>query len=236
MKNYVTSTVVASLVSIICILGLQFALKSQDAINPSSGGEDLASVIKAHSDSIAVLKRELRDFQERFDQKGMHKEDQVTEIARTPKIENLIDRIEVMEEALHRFSVDESKSGKAQSDKVSKQVAETMGQTSTGSTSKQTDVFEANFEEDSGVPLGDYAESIGETISAVEGLQVTGMDCRDTACRVTYSKTELFDPQGESDPSSGLVDELVQASNGREVEVRYAKDPSGDEVMYIQLR
>lgn len=236
MKNFVVSAITALLVALICFVGLRFTLESQNASPSSLKPGDFASGIKANLDSIAALQGELREIRTQVNQTGRLYEGESPDTVHISDANHLIERIEALEEALKETSIVESTGGKAQSDVRNKQFAESLSQTSELSTSNQVGVLESDFEADSGIPLGDYADSIGETLYLVEGLHVSGMDCRDTICKVTYSKPELLGSQADSDGTSELVDKLVQASNGREVEIRYAKDPSGDEVMYIQLR
>jgi hypothetical protein len=95
---------------------------------------------------------------------------------------------------------------------------------------------ESSFEADSGRPLGDYEDAIGDALHSAGTIEVQNIDCRETSCRVTYSKAGTRASADWLDGDRELVDTLASDAQGHAVEIRYASDPSGNDVMYIQLR
>ena len=153
-------------------------------------------------------------------------------------ISDLSARIAALEGSLKEISLSSPRKGGEDSDIIQKQLVDSLLKPSDVSAVNQVQsaLAEIEFDNDSGIPLEGFSDSIDETFHSVEGLDVTGMDCRDTICKVTYLKSESTESEEDYYPQDELLDKLAQSAGGRQVEVRYDKDTSGKEVMYIQLR
>lgn len=96
---------------------------------------------------------------------------------------------------------------------------------------------ESDFESDSGdTPIGEYSDSLSETLQAVNGVDVRAMDCRNSICRVTYSKSESLSPEELADIDAELIDKMAFGVEGHNVDLTHASDEYGNKIVYIQLR
>lgn len=98
---------------------------------------------------------------------------------------------------------------------------------------------EATFEEDAGKPFGESSDGVmGAFLAAGDDISVSDVFCKKTICKVTYSHAQS-NPDGDSaldDPGPAIVDRLVDSFGGAPLDIRYAKNADGGDVMYIQLR
>jgi hypothetical protein len=236
MTSVNRAVVIASLVSIAAVLGLQ-AVQEMRRPPANSGTAELAALIGANVESIEMLQRqvlELRDQLARTEAPASRGGvfDGGAESA------GLAQRLDEMEYTLSELSasgpVTAAKNGAALEQKLT-QVSRLSAEGSSFSYDNSAGA-EIDFENDAGVSLGDNAETIADTLYTAEGIDISGMECRDTMCKVTYSQSGSFQSRDAVDDGFELVDRLAEATNGREVEVRYGSDSAGKKVMYIQMR
>lgn len=97
---------------------------------------------------------------------------------------------------------------------------------------------EQAFESDVGAPLDEqsYAQ-IADVFHAFDSVNASDISCKSSVCRVTYSKAN---PSGAHSVASdevdfSLVEKLSESLGVDDLDVRYARDEQGSEVMYIQL-
>ena len=93
------------------------------------------------------------------------------------------------------------------------------------------------FERDSGVPLDTHAEqAIAEVFHASDYVNMQQIYCKKSLCKVTYSRTDS-DPQGAvsaDERDFALLDQLGDELGWDDLDVRYARDEQGNDVMYVQ--
>ena len=230
------AAVIASLVSVGAVLGLQTV---QETRRPAldSGSAEMAPLIRANVESIANLKSELIELRKQLASTEGATSGGVV-LDGDAETAGLAKRLDKMEHTLAELSAPGPLAGSKTGAELENKLTQVTQLAAGGSSFSydQSARAEIDFEKDSGVPLGDLEETIGDALYTAEGIDISGMDCRDTICKVTYSKSGSLRAQGAGDGGYEIVDQLAQATNGREVEVRYGSDPAGKKVMYIQVR
>ena len=237
MRHIVTSAITATLVSLVCVLALQVTYEPQGT-GPTAGSriEEVAEGVERNLDSIIMLRSELFEIRNELSQHfTLFGRETGTDLSASPENE-LIARIELLEASIKNLSPTEMLSSSPNRDVIREQYIDSLRESNEIAASSQINLLESNFENDSGIPLGNYSELIGDTLHALDSIVIKGIDCRNTACKVTYSKTNSLESQEVSEERFELVDQLAQSAGGHDVDVRYAKDHFGNEVMYIQLR
>ena len=234
MKNFLISTATASLICSIFMLVFIFFGEGHAKVSSATNSSVPTAEISVNSASIAELRSELSEIRNQLGNLSAREE----YVAADNALDELTLRIGAIEKAVESTSLSkpDSSSSREGSGILKKRVIQNSFESAETSSNENAAVAESIFETDSGTTLGSYAESIGDTFHSFEDIEVHGIECRSTICKVTYSKTDSLESHEESDDNFELVDKLALASDGREVEVRYARAPSGDELMYIQLR
>ena len=237
MKYIVLAVATASLFSLAGILGLRYLQESRVSHTLDSRLEELSSGIGTNAESIASLLSEVNQMRDQLRLKSPQSLAK-TETSTDVESGNLVKRIQVLEDNMRRFADVESPSTPGRREAMEKLLSASShmsGDTSAYS-QRQFAAAESDFENDSGTPLGDYKNAISEALHAQDSFQVKGVDCKNTICRITYSESDSLISDDGPGAESDLVAKLAQAVEGVGVEVRYANDPYGNEVMYIQLR
>jgi hypothetical protein len=215
----------AALVSIACLLGWQFFGPFDRSPLPSPGsqsGESLAA-INALRTELHELRRELRSLQSAYVSSSS---------AGEMKPAAWASRLATLEASLEELSsTPPADTGQTQ-DSIISALAVAPEAAAETAAENQRALAESAFEADNGKPLGDYTATIDTALHAAQGIQVTSTDCRNSICKITYTKS----PSATQDSDPELVDRLSQAMPGRDVELLYANDAYGNDVVYIQLR
>lgn len=230
MKHIIVSIVAAALVSLICNLGLEVKERSADSNSFMLKDEELAASIRENIKAITLLRSELTGIRKMISRSyelaglGDSKTGSVKE-------NELMERLKAVEDSIERLS-------EAGSVPATKQVGAIKGLLSENAQSlvELADRYQSEYENDSGIPLNDFSGSINETLHSLNGIDVSGVECGETVCKVVYTSIESTGLDERPDSEYALEDILAQSAEGREVEVRYAKNPYGGKVMYIQFR
>lgn len=230
MKHIVIPIITAALVSFVYHFVWQLRPIASNHISSDPRAGKLAAAIQLNMESINLLRSEMAELQKMVsrDFELAKRENYATE---KMKADELIDRLEDVENFIEELSV-------AGSAPVEKQYDKTKGLLN-GSSSSSIDLaayYQNEFENDSGVPLDDFSDSIEETLHSFEGIKVNGVECGNSVCKINYSKMESVGLNEVPDSEYELEEKLSLSAEGREVEVRYATDSYGSDVMYIQLR
>lgn len=99
-----------------------------------------------------------------------------------------------------------------------------------------SELAEQEFAMDSGMALDSFAESIEEVAHEVDGLDIKGMECGNSICRISYAESDVVATGEDSaDPQWELMEKLLDRAQGRRVDIRHAVDAAGNRAMYIQL-
>lgn len=101
-------------------------------------------------------------------------------------------------------------------------------------TEQRREAAEAQFYRDDGLPLGEFSQSIEYVIHELSEIQAQGIDCRNTICKVTYATVDERSSDSE-DWEWELMENLLEHSAGKLVDIRYVKNSFGADTMYIQL-
>ena len=90
------------------------------------------------------------------------------------------------------------------------------------------------FAADAGAPLDKEAQdTIGEVFRASDNVNVQDIYCKNSICKITYSKSQSGMDAGD-DSDFALIDQLTDGLGGTGLDIRYAKDEHGNDVMYVQ--
>jgi hypothetical protein len=237
MKQIVITCFTASLVSIGCFVVLHSLEGAVVNNGLKMAPQDSAQALRAGRISIAALESKVTEIQRQIDQKGSRVETD-TMLNSDIKVEELLDRIEDIERTVATFGLSANEPVKKDGKIIEQHFAERRRRANEISHNGQREnlVAESEFETDSGKPLGDFQNSIGEALHSADGIEVSGIVCRDTICKVNYVEKEFRDSQEGTDTRSDVVDKLSQAASGSTIEVSYSSDASGSPVMFIQLR
>jgi hypothetical protein len=98
---------------------------------------------------------------------------------------------------------------------------------------------ETVFENDEGKPLGDNADTVSDVFYDIgDSIQLSSLDCKESVCKVSYShvRDENNETASYDDPNSDIVDRLVEGFGGADLDISYARNADGDDVMYIQVQ
>ena len=236
MKQVAISAITASLVSAACLFVFQ---TSRDAA-AISGGDSTAHVrdrkIGINSESISALRLEVDAIRRQLEQNAGP--DSTITATTDPGYDSsgMMVRIEYLEDAVTELT----EPGRIETRALRVGFAEPINKISAsdaeGSRVHLYAMAETSFEEDRGIPLGDYEDAIGDALHRAGDIAVHSMVCKETACKLTYSRTELPASTRVSDGDPELVDKLAKGAEGHAVEISYASDPSGNDVMYVRLR
>ena len=230
MKHIVISVVAATLVSLVFNFGLSVNPVADDLKSPVPAAEKLAAEIRANRDAITLLRSELVEIRNIASQDQALAQREPSAIGAV-KADELIDRLEAIEDSITRLSAGDSLPARKQFSHLEKLLS-----TDSVSSVELAAHYQSDFEDDSGIPLDNFSDSINETLHSIKGMNVNGVECGNTVCKVVYTRVESAGINELSESEYELEDMLAQSAEGREVEVRYAKNPYGGEVMYIQLR
>lgn len=221
------------IVTLSVFLALQFLQKD--------GAETRFPILVAESEvssldlqaQIILLKSEIQRLHKRLE--GFKHQQEIKATTRDQANSALFDkRIVQIELALDKLSSDAAVSRLKNNHVVPERMSERMDQHREVLTEQRRELVEAQFERDSGLPLGDFSDSIEDVIHQIDGIQAQGIDCRNTICKVTYAAGNELTTESE-DADWQLMEQLLERSGGRQVDIRYANDSFGNNTMYIQL-
>lgn len=237
MRRIAILAITVLLVVVVIALVSQLLHRNSEYPGATVDVRNLAVAIKKNSESIALLSAEVRELHGLLGQKDSLVKEGAS-AGGDVVFEGLVDRVDRVEVAIEELSSVGIAPVKKSGAGIEKQFSERVRSPAEISSYNQNRhaLAEADFEQDSGTSLGDFTHSLDDALHAVEGIDVSDVSCRDTICKVTYSRTESLEVHNESGETLDLVDKLALDTVGREVDVRYVKDSFGSNVMYIQLR
>lgn len=235
MRVIVVAAITAAITTPLSFVGFQYLFKtSTPGIPPSAIGE-LTAQIASNQSLISALRKELRDMQDLSNMRGNFGTADAA-VAHPDSInDDLLERLETIEKALAKPSTVQSTTGEQR-----KAVFDVhMKEHSLPREVLATQVYasaESHFENDAGKPLGNYASAIDDALHSVDGIDLMGVDCRESICKITYGNSTSISQQEQSDIDSVLADQLMFGAEGRMVELRYANDSIGNNVIYAELK
>jgi len=98
---------------------------------------------------------------------------------------------------------------------------------------------ETAFEVDEGKPLGGYSDAIYDSFHELaDVVELHDFQCKQSICKITYSGGDTqYDRFAESeDPGALLIDNLSDKLGGSGLDIRFAREADGNQIMYVQLR
>lgn len=230
-------TVVASIVaSSACFWGLQFATEDGGPYASTSEAEKLSVGVEGNTEAITSLRLEILAIRDLMNLKEVSLKSVAT-ATMYDEPDDLTERIQALEDVVEALSSSKYGSINKASDSPQGRIIHRLSELTESSALQQNPVAESAFENDSGVvPLNDYTDSLEGALHAVDSIDVKGMDCRDTICKITYSNSESLTAEEENDSEIELMEKLIDGVQGRDLDIRYAKDGQGNHVMYVQLQ
>lgn len=234
MKTLYFAATTASTVTLLCVIGVQLALKDSEQQLLSAAIGDLEAMVSANADKISDLSVQQRYLRDSLSTKGAFI---VENVAQSPSIsadEDYIERLESVEDALEKLSAPRS---------LTPEMRKTALESHIRERSISSDVLDAHtytkaetyFESHSGQPIGNYSDSIENAIHSVGGIEPQSVVCRTSICKITY-RSSSFATENDDDLDSSFADELMFGVDGRTVELRYAKDELGNQVIYAEVK
>jgi hypothetical protein len=232
-KNLIVSALAAAIVSLFVTLPLIQENKSWI----ESSTSEIQPITSPDSPTLITdLKFEVQQIRDQLQRLSKDVE-RISEAGSYPISDDLAARIETLETAMEgispkRLARTHPSSHRGAPDRISE------------NSSQSRDVVELNqytlaeeFQLDSGTPLGDFPDSIEEVIHQVDAVDLTGMECGNSICRVTYENNGSLSQEGDDvDPRWQIMERLLDRSSGKRVDIRHATDSLGTKTMYIQLQ
>lgn len=188
---------------------------------------NLATPDSALALRITSLEHEIERLHSRLKYHGADPDDQ----ERSVRFDERIAQIEL---TLDKLSSKAQESHTGSHATTPERMSDRMDQTSEVITDQKRAYMEAQFDNDSGLPLGDFSHSIEDVMHQVDGIQAQGIDCRNTICKVTYAPAGPA-LSGSDDVDWQIMEQLLERSGGRQVDIKYVSDALGNNAMYIQL-
>lgn len=235
MRTILVTAITASFVTLLCVFGMRLLLEDAEHYDRPSELQNLEAKVNASLDSISALHMELQDVRQQLSLRTDVKDSSSVVAIEDSEYKVLSERLATVEDDLAALSIPRTISREQRKDAFERRVEEHAISPEVSSTLLYADA-ENYFESDSGRPLGGYTDSIDDALHAVEGIDLKGVDCRDTICKITYSKSESATSDEHYDVDSDLEDRLMFGIEGREVELRYANDSMGNNVIYAQVK
>jgi len=232
MKQLFISASTAALVSTTLFL-IQSGVWEDNAVD--SRIEFLASVTAANTQSLSQLVTEISRLRDRW---KLTSERSQTFIVgeETIDLKVLVERIEGLEATFEEIRSSHPAQKNEPEMGITDIYSKARRQYFESGHNPHDTLAEDEFQKDSGRTLGNHADSIEETLHAIPGIEVSEINCKSSICKVTYSQSESSDYDQEYGEPVEVVDVLAQRIDGQTVEVRYADDPLGNKIMYVQLK
>jgi len=234
-KYVVISAITSLVVAMACIIGGRLFFTGNDHNSSTNRPEKTAREIHANIDAITKLQSDLRTLTAQLADIS-HSSGDVNSLKVSTDSSDIVGRVEAIENAVEELYTLSSAPHDNHIYDLYDQLSTRLQESVEGESHAQYTMAETVFDSDDGKPLGDFSTSISDVLHSVDGLVVIGFDCRDTVCKVTYAKPESPDSLEEFNGRSEFVDKLAQSAGDSGVDIRYADDPSGNSVMYIQLQ
>ena len=235
MKVIITTALVASFLTLLCVFVIQFPRDDSLSYPPTPAINDLTAQVQSNLDSITALSSELRHIRDLLEVSNRLSFENSALTVNDSDNKDLVKRLEAIEVNLAELSKSKSLTSEERKKAFDLQMKERSIPTEVLATQVYQNT-ESHFERDSGKPLGDYSNSIEDAIHSVDGIDVKGVDCGETICKITYSKSESLTSLEEGDVDSDLADKLMFGAEGRVVELKYADDSMGNRVIYAELK
>jgi len=221
-------SVASAMLALICLI-LLTDLGVKEPIE-STQTASLLREVRGNSKSLSTLQLELEELHNLYANSNAIVKSSGLIADEKIDYSEITERLESMEGALLEITSIERRDGE-----LEKQFSEMLQTTNHEASANQFTDAEEYFNNDSGRPIGTYADSIEQNLSTVKDLDVAGMDCGESICKVTYSRPDSSRFIDETDVESKLADKLLFGIDAQDVDLRYADDPYGNRVVYIQL-
>lgn len=233
MKPLSVAAFAACLATVACLLAFKAGRESGENSALENNVQKLAVAVQTNSETISLLRLELGKISNHLSVTGGQA---AAEELSDVEPDDVAERLRAVEDALAVISQRSAPAIKDATDSSVPPINRLSQESIERSSARRYELAEEKFESGSGIPLGGYVSAIDDTLHTLGNIEVQEMDCRDTICKITYTQTETSGSRQGADEDLELVDKLAQAAEGREVEITYATDPAGDELMYIQVR
>ena len=175
MKQAIIPAIASSLVTLAGFLIWELTLADSSSTESLTNVDQFFLTAKKNSESISALHLELQEIREQCSPSNELPDTASSEVENLQS-NHLIARIETVEDAIEQLSSSQSNPRNTDGESVDTQQA-LHGAVAMHSY-RQSIASEADFETDSGIPLGDYKNTIGDTLHTLEGIEVQNTDCR----------------------------------------------------------
>lgn len=233
MKSFVIPALTALVVSLSSIIAIELVTDGhkRDLSDPSLGkpedADNTTQALDVMREELAIVARKLAAV-ESLVEKYRHSAELIP-------VKELLDRLSNAERALESLTssegnipIEDTHRNQAFAEKVA-----SFEVTSRPSTESNAD---EQFITHQGKSIHEFVPILDDALHKLETLSVEGMDCRDTICKVTYTKIPSESGEVSEYDAVDPVDALSMGMVGQTVEVRYALDQDGRDIMLISLR
>mgnify|MGYP003625967284 CR=1 FL=1 len=235
MKPAQLVAVTASIVAVVATLGLQFIFDTSRSGIAESELQQLNKTVLANRDSMSLLRSDLQELRQL-----LHVQTAGATPPRRPSADPsvdvaLTDRLDAIEQRLSQVLTAQHMSPAQRKESLKSQLRDRVSSPDASANAAYL-AAESHFESDSGKPLGDYPDRIKDSLHLVDGIDLKGVDCLDTICRITYATSSSLTESEQQTATTAIEDSLLFGAEGRVVELRYASDSSGNRVIYAQIK
>jgi len=235
MKFDIGAALTAAVVAAACVVLVQFALEGPEHGSPDARLDTLTTEVGDHTRALSALRTELLDIRRQLsaaDRAVTASDGATNEVSATADISA---RLAALEHSLARLSAEQTASVDQRREDFARRIADRSASPAAMTATAGYAAAEEAFNLDSGKPLAQYTDAIEQTLHGVDSIELQGLECRESICKITYRPSASLTPQERSDAESALADELMFGINGQSVELTYATDAHGQNLVYVKV-
>lgn len=199
--------------------------------------KELEAVVGEIRDQILSLQNQLVDLTIQLQQRSTNRSAPTN---LSEKGGGVLERLSALENAIELMRDGPRALGNSESGSIRDGMLKNPGpQPMEQSSYRQNVGAEEIFEADSGRRLDERAQdTISEIFHASDSVKMQGIYCKESVCKITYSNasnSQLSVGVGD-EAEIVLIEQLSDEMGGADLDIRYARDDQGKEVMYVQFQ
>ncbi len=235
MKFDLDAALTAAIVTVACVVLLQFAREGPE--QPAAGArlDTLAAEVGDHARALSALQTELRDLRRQLSAASLAATASGVPSNEVSVAADISARLAAVEQSLAGLSASKSESLDQRREQFAQRLRDRTTSPAAMTATAGYAAAEEEYNQDSGKPLAQYTDAIEETLHGVDSIELQGLECRESICKITYRPSALLTPQERSDAASALADQLMFGINGQSVELTYATDAHGQNLVYLKV-
>lgn len=196
---------------------------------------NLETSIREVGAKVVLFQAQLAQLAVKFEQLPAHHS--VAQLP-TENHSDVLDRLDVLEQRIENISRDNDVAYLSERARVRDEMTEShRPQPIQQAVYTENPEAKELFETDSGIPLDEHTEeAIAEVFHASDNINMQQIYCKSSVCKITYSKpsNDLHGTVANDESDFTLIDQLSDELGWGDLDVRYARDEQGNDVMYVQ--